>query len=60
MVVRQGRTSRAAAGDAARRLTAVNAKLLGFVLNARPRPESDAYYHAYDVAEPAKRPVLEI
>ena len=60
MVVRQGRTSRAAAADAARRLNAVNANLVGFVLNARPRPESDAYYHAYDVTEPAKRPVFEV
>jgi receptor protein-tyrosine kinase len=60
MVVRQGRTSRAAAGDAARRLNAVNANLVGFVLNDRPRPESDAYYHAYDATERAKRPVLEV
>ena len=60
MVVRQGRTSRAAAADAARRLNAVNANLVGFVLNARPRPESDAYYHAYEVTEPVKRPVLEV
>lgn len=60
MVVRQGRTSRAAVGDAARRLRAVNANLVGFVLNARPRPESDAYYHAYEVAEATKRPVLEV
>ena len=59
MVVREGRTSRAAAADAARRLKGVNANLIGFVLNGRPRPESDAYYHAYDAAELAKRPVLE-
>jgi len=52
LVVRHGRTTRGHVAEAARRLHAVDADLVGFVLNGRPRPEANAYYEA---REPARR-----
>ena len=54
MVVRWGRTSRSNAAEAARRISAVDADLLGFVLNGRRRPEAGAYYSAYEPGQAAQ------
>lgn len=47
MLVRHGHTSRSAAAEAARRLHAVGANFLGYVLNAVPRGESRGLYVDY-------------
>lgn len=48
MVARFGRTTRAGATEATRRLTGVGARVAGFVLNAVPPHESLVYYANYD------------
>lgn len=47
VLARYGRTARAAASEAARRVAAVGGKIGGFVLNAVPPNDSRAYYAAY-------------
>jgi receptor protein-tyrosine kinase len=50
LVARHGRTQRGQAAEASRRLTAVGADVIGFVLNAVPARESAGYYAAYRYA----------
>lgn len=51
LVVRHGRTRRAAVAEATRRLAAVDAAVAGFVLNDRPRSLDEASYRAYAAPE---------
>ena len=53
IVVRVGRTRRAAAAQAVEALSRVDARLIGLVLNGLSRPEAD--YYAHDRSEPAHR-----
>jgi len=60
MVLRHGRTNRAAAAEAARRLTAVDANVVGYVFNALARPEPEAYYRSYGTTEVVSRQLQEV
>jgi len=57
LVLRHGRTSRNHAVEAVRRLRAVDAGVVGAILNGRPRPEATPYYSAYDTREASRPPV---
>jgi capsular exopolysaccharide synthesis family protein len=57
LVARFGKTNRAPAAEARRRLDAVGANVVGYVLNAVPRRETSSYYadYRYDYGKPARR-----
>jgi len=57
LVVNYGRTTRNHAAEAARRISTVDAELVGFILNRRPKPDSSAYYSAYKPRGSARTPV---
>jgi receptor protein-tyrosine kinase len=59
MVLRHGRTNRAAAAEAARRLAAVDANVVGYVFNALARSEPEAYYRSYGATEVVSRQLQE-
>ena len=60
LVVNYGRTPRNHAAEAARRISTVDAELVGFILNRRPKPDTSAYYSAYQPRESAAlRPPIE-
>ena len=49
LVVRYGHTTRGHVSETVRRLGAVDADLIGCILNGRPRPGNDAYYQLPDM-----------
>jgi Mrp family chromosome partitioning ATPase len=51
LVVRHGQTNRGPAAEAARRLTAVEAPVIGFVLNDQPHRSADRYFDTYAAPE---------
>jgi non-specific protein-tyrosine kinase len=55
LVARYGRTVRHAAAEAARRLEAVGANVVGFVLNAIPPSDSRDYYADYSYSPKSKK-----
>lgn len=59
LVLRHGRTNRAAAAEAARRLGAVDANLVGYVFNALAGREPEAYYRNYGTTEVISRQLQE-
>jgi capsular exopolysaccharide synthesis family protein len=59
MVLRHGRTNRAAAAEAARRLGAVDANVIGYVFNALAGREPEAYYSNYGATEVISRQLQE-
>jgi capsular exopolysaccharide synthesis family protein len=50
LVARHGKTRRASAAEARRRLNAVDANVIGYVLNAVPNRQGDGYYADYSYA----------
>jgi capsular exopolysaccharide synthesis family protein len=50
LVARHGKTPRNAAAEARRKLAGVGANVVGYVLNAVPARDVNAYYSAYDYA----------
>jgi succinoglycan biosynthesis transport protein ExoP len=55
MVARYGRTLRHSAAESARRLEAVGANVVGFVLNALPAADSRGYYADYSYVQRRKQ-----
>lgn len=57
LVARYGSTNRGPAAEARRRLDAVGAHVIGYVLNAVPGRETSAYYadYRYDYARPSRQ-----
>lgn len=51
LVVRHGQTNRGPAAEAARRLAAATANVVGFVLNDQPHRSADRYFDTYAVPE---------
>jgi capsular exopolysaccharide synthesis family protein len=56
LVVRHGQTNRGPAAEAARRLAAVEAPVIGFVLNDQPHRSADRYFDTYAAPEVRRVP----
>jgi polysaccharide biosynthesis transport protein len=59
LVLRHGQTNRGPAAEAARRLAAVEAHVVGFVLNDQPHRSADRYFDTYGVPEVRRAQVAE-